>query len=347
MYKVSVIGNFSFGRNDHGGQTTKTHNVYNALCNVLGKDNVSAVDTFGGVRFFLRMPVVLWSALRTAQNIIILPAHRGVRTIAPLLIILNGLFHRRIHYCVIGGWLADMVKKKPLLSFFLKRIYCIYTETNSMQTNLQQQGFRNVQVMPNFKDIPIRSAESINTQIFAEPYPLCTFSRVTPQKGIEQAISEVKQANESLGRDVFEFTIYGQVDKGGEAWFESLMNGLPKYIKYGGLIVPDKSVEVLQKYWLLLFPTYYEGEGFAGTMLDAMATGLPIIATDWHNNAEVIHNGENGFLVQIKNSNSIADILVQVAQNPELLTPIRYNCLQTAKNYQPQEVIKILLSQLY
>ena len=115
MYKVSVIGNFSFGRNDHGGQTTKTHNVYNALCNVLGKDNVSAVDTFGGVRFFLRMPVVLWSALRTAQNIIILPAHRGVRTIAPLLIILNGLFHRRIHYCVIGGWLADMVKKKPLM----------------------------------------------------------------------------------------------------------------------------------------------------------------------------------------------------------------------------------------
>lgn len=345
MYKVTIIGNFSFGRNDHGGQTTKTHNVYNALCNALGKVNVKAVDTYGGWRFLFRMPVVLWSTLRTAQNIIILPAHRGVRTVAPLLIILNGLFHRRIHYCVIGGWLADMMKKKPLLRLFLKHIYCIYTETNSMRKDLQQLGFHNVQVMPNFKEIPIRSLESIKAQKFVEPYPLCTFSRVTPQKGIEQAVEVVNAINAHYGRCVFTLDIYGQIDKGEETWFENFQRTFPIYVKYVGQVPPEKSLNVLSRYFLLLFPTLFYTEGMPGTILDAYSSGLPIISSIWKNYYDIVDEGETGIGYSFGDLNQMKDALLHIAENPELLTPMRYHCLQKAKMYQPQEVIKILLSQ--
>ena len=64
-------------------------------------------------------------------------------------------------------------------------------------------------------------------------------------------------------------------------WFNELKSTFPSYIKYGGLVPFDKSVEVLKNYFALLFPTYYEGEGFAGTLLDAMAAGVPVVASDW------------------------------------------------------------------
>ncbi|MFR3494185.1 MAG: glycosyltransferase [Blautia sp.] len=55
----------------------------------------------------------------------------------------------------------------------------------------------------------------------------------------------------------------------------------PQYIRYKGMVPFNQSTEVLKNYDALLFPTYYEGEGFAGTIIDAFAAGLPVIASDW------------------------------------------------------------------
>jgi glycosyltransferase involved in cell wall biosynthesis len=53
----------------------------------------------------------------------------------------------------------------------------------------------------------------------------------------------------------------------------------PEYVVYGGVVPFNKSVEVLKDYFAVLFPTYYEGEGFAGTIIDAHSAGVPIIAS--------------------------------------------------------------------
>lgn len=128
----------------------------------------------------------------------------------------------------------------------------IYVETNTMRKALEIQGFNNVYVMPNFKDLNILK-ESELVYPNTEPYSLCTFSRVMKEKGIEDAVNAVKTVNEHFGRTVYTLDIYGQVDSAQTEWFNELENTFPSYIKYGGLVPFDKSVEVLKNYFALLF----------------------------------------------------------------------------------------------
>lgn len=49
------------------------------------------------------------------------------------------------------------------------------------------------------------------------------------------------------------------------------------------------------------------GEGISNTILEAMATGLPIIATDVGGNPELVEQNVNGFLVPVGDSDKLAD----------------------------------------
>lgn len=344
--KVAVIGHFAFGHTYLDGQTIKTHNVYNALSENIGKQNVMTLDTYGGLKFFIRMPIVLCKALIEAKNIIILPAHRGVRIIAPLIVLLNIFFRQKLHYCVIGGWLPSLIAKKPLLRFFLQRFHCIYVETSSMLKALQNQGFRNTIVMPNFKNIPIRSIEEITIQKFTEPYPLCTFSRVNRKKGIEDAVKIIKNINQQLQRDAFSLDIYGSVDSEEQKWFDNLKQTFTPNIHYKGCVDAKQSVSVLSQYFALLFPTQYYTEGIPGTILDAYAAGLPIISSQWQSFADIIDNEETGIGYKFDKPEQLKDILLDIVKKPKKLTPMRYLCIQKAQSYQPKEVINILIKQL-
>ena len=345
MVIATLIGHLGNERQCLNGQTIKTRTIKEALDHHFGRENIHSIDTYGGLLFLLKLPFILLVALYHSTNIIILPAQRGIKIISPILVFYNIFFKRKVHYVVIGGWLPKMLENSCFLKYLVQRFDAIYVETKNMQTALQSLAINNVIVMPNFKNIPLRTKQDIDIQEFQEPYPLCTFSRVSKEKGIEYAINAVKEANERLGKIAFRLDIYGQIEKEKE-WFTPLMIKQPDYIKYCGAVGPNDSVNILSRYFMLLFPTYYEGEGFAGTLIDAMFTGLPVIATDWHNNSEIIEHNKNGYLVPIKDNTSISNILVDIACDPKKLQEIRINCNHTAKNYCPSNVIQILINQL-
>jgi glycosyltransferase involved in cell wall biosynthesis len=56
-------------------------------------------------------------------------------------------------------------------------------------------------------------------------------------------------------------------------------------------------------------------EGISLTLLEAMASGLPLVATRVGGNPEVIANGENGFLVPPQNPRSLADALLRLRRD--------------------------------
>lgn len=129
---------------------------------------------------------------------------------------------------------------------------------------------------------------------------LCTFSRVLKEKGIEDAIEAVTYINEQNKREIFSLDIYGQIDDAYKGDFMMMQRNFPEYINYGGIIRFDRSTEVLRNYYALIFPTYYEGEGFAGTLIDAMAAGVPVIASDWKYNTEIVMRIQRGFYSPLK-----------------------------------------------
>lgn len=344
MKRVCIIGHFGHGENLLNGQTVKTKIVTKETVKELGKKEVSCIDTHGGVKALISAFRQALIALKYHKNIIIMPAENGLRIFAPLLVLLNLLFHRKLHYVVIGGWLPEFLKKRKKLTKALMSFDGIYVETNTMRKALEIQEFNNVYVMPNFKDLNILK-ESELVYHHTEPYRLCTFSRVMKEKGIEDAVNAVKTVNEHFGRIVYTLDIYGQVDSAQTEWFNKLKSTFPLYIKYGELVPFDKSVEVLKNYFALLFPTYYEGEGFAGTLLDAMAAGVPVIASDWRYNSEIV-NEKTGYVYPVHDNHAFVTTLISVGNNPELLLSKKSDCLKEAEKYRAENVIQCLTSKL-
>lgn len=344
-YKVGVIGRFGFGKTLLNGQVIKTKSVVSAIADALGEENILQVDTYGGIKALLRLPFQCFGALTRCRNLLIMPAHKGIRVVAPLLAVMNLLFRRKLHYVVIGGWLNEMIKGKPFLTWCLKRFDWIYVETASLKAGLQERGFSNAVVMPNCKDLPVLD-ESQLVYVKEEPYPLCTFSRVIKEKGITDAVEAVCYANKQLGKTAYSLDIYGQIDDRQAAWFEQLEDSFPDFVHYSGAVPFDKSVETLKRYFALLFPTYYDGEGFAGTIIDAFSAGVPVIASSWKYNAEIVSEEITGALVPPRDPQALAAKLLEIHDCPEKWNSMKEKCLNQAHSYSPKIVFETLLSRL-
>lgn len=342
MKKAAVIGHFGGGHEYLDGQTVKTKIVTEELCASLGEDEVLKYDTHGRVKMLLSAPFVALGALKKAKNVVMLPAHNGLRVFAPLLAFFRPLFKgRKLHYAVIGGWLAEFIKNKKRLRKTLQKFDGIYVETNTMKNALLEQGFSNVSVMPNCKKLTALSKSEL-VRHSEEPYKLCTFSRVSREKGIEDAVNAVKEINTSLGRVVYTLDIYGQVDTLQTEWFDRLKSEFPPYISYGGLVPFDKSVETIKNYFALLFPTHYFTEGIPGTVIDAYAAGVPVISARWESFSDIVDEGVTGVGYELGNSDELTDRLLCIAKNPDMLNSMKENCLNYAERFLPDAAVKIL-----
>lgn len=345
MKKVSVIGHFAVGLQYLNGQTIKTKIVTGELERVLGADQVAIVDTHGGRKMLLKSPFQVLGALKNSANVVILPAKNGLRVYAPMLAVFRRFFrNRKLHYVVIGGWLPQFLENRKWLAKALMGFDSIYVETHTMKSALEAQGFSNISVTPNCKELTIL-AETELVYENAEPYKLCTFSRVMREKGIEEAVDAVQTVNAVLGRQVYSLDIYGQIDPAQTEWFAKLQEGFPECVRYGGMVPFDKSVEVLKDYFALLFPTYYEGEGFAGTLIDAFSAGVPVIASDWKYNAEIV--GEQvGFVYPTRDREAFVNVLMRAAENPEIILNKKKACLKEAHKYRIDEALRILIEKI-
>lgn len=58
-------------------------------------------------------------------------------------------------------------------------------------------------------------------------------------------------------------------------------------------------------------------EGVSNTILEAMATGLPVLATDVGGNAELVQQGHTGLVVPSDDAPAMAQALCQLAQQPQ------------------------------
>ena len=115
MKKTAIVGQYGTGPDYVTGQAVKTYFTARWMMKRFGPENVEIVNTFGWKKRPLRLAVSLLRAMKRCQSVIMLPAQHGVKVFAPLIAGLNRLYHRRIYYIVIGGWLAEALKENPRL----------------------------------------------------------------------------------------------------------------------------------------------------------------------------------------------------------------------------------------
>lgn len=346
MKKVCVIGHFGKGKKLLNGQTIKTKILTEELIRNYGEENVVTIDTHGGAKAIFRMFFEIAGAMRECENIVILPAHNGVKIIPRIIEFWNFFYKRKIHYDVVGGWLPNTLESMPRLIKMFSNYTGIYVEVDSMKCKLNELGLKNVFVIPNCKNLEIIQCDELST-LSAVPIKLCTFSRVMKEKGIEEAVRVIEALNRECNTVRYELDIYGQIDPNQTEWFNNLISSVSSGIRYCGLVDYNKSTDVLKNYHALLFPTFYSGEGFAGTIIDAMAAGVPVIASDWKYNSEVIVDGYNGMLFETHNVEALKRILYSVDFTSEEYMFMKKNCVLSATKYLPSVALRPLLERIY
>ena len=78
----------------------------------------------------------------------------------------------------------------------------------------------------------------------------------------------------------------------------------------------DDMPAVLAQSHIVVLPSYREG--LPKILLEAAASGRPVVATDVPGCREIVRDGENGFLVPVKDPNALAGALVKLIENPAL-----------------------------
>ena len=345
MYKVGICGHFGIGKELINGQTDKTKAVYKALVKSIGAENITILDTCGWQKNPLKMFNGCRKLLSDCENVIMMPARAGFKVFPAVFTAFNTVYSRKLHYIVVGGWLPDRLRDNRALIPPIRKLDRVYVELEQMKDDLYSLGIKNAVYMPNFRETNALSPNELihNT---TEPYRLCTFSRVMKSKGIEEAVDAVRFVNKKLGRTVYILDIFGKVEPEYAERFSEICGEFEDYINYRGFIESDDSTQELKNCFALLFPTVYEGEGFAGTIVDAFAAGVPVIATDWRYNADIIRHLVDGIVYDTAKPELLGKILLDAAQHPEKLNNMKINCLERAAHFDADEASKTLLKEL-
>jgi glycosyltransferase involved in cell wall biosynthesis len=97
---------------------------------------------------------------------------------------------------------------------------------------------------------------------------------------------------------------------------------------------------------VFVLPSYYR-EGLPRTILEALATGRPVVTTDMPGCREAIEEGRNGFLVPPRDAEALADALGRFLEHPALLESMGRAARQTAVDtYDVERVNRQLLMEM-
>ena len=151
-------------------------------------------------------------------------------------------------------------------------------------------------------------------------------SHVRPEKGIY----ELARAVRLLGaRQDFEVRVYGplfpEVDLS--------MLKISDKISYRGSLDPDEVSAVIHASDVVLLPSWYDGEGHPGTLIEAFVLGRPVIATRWKYIPEVVEDSVNGLLVDPKDSASLANAMRRILNDRSLLKVLADGARQSASHF--------------
>lgn len=146
---------------------------------------------------------------------------------------------------------------------------------------------------------------------------LCV-SRLTPRKGIRFLLQAMKLLlGENVERKI-ELWIAGEGDETESLKQLSKELGIESKVKFFGRVAHENLSKHYQTADIFCLPSL--NEGMSNTMLEALASGMPIVATVTGGTEELVGNGENGFFVEQKSAKDLAQKLETLISDNTLRT---------------------------
>ena len=142
------------------------------------------------------------------------------------------------------------------------------------------------------------------------------------EKGILDALSACVAAARRLPRRRFCFSVAGgepeaEVGRAIAKQLDDCPDNLN--VELVGTLDAAAKWAFLGRAHVMLFPSYYSSENFPLVLLEAMACGVPIVASRWRGIPSIVEPGETGFLAEVGEVDALERSLVTLADDAELL----------------------------
>lgn len=251
-----------------------------------------------------------WSALQAAK-VLKLPVTSDFRT--------NFQSYSK-HYGV--GWL-----RKPIVAYLRKfhnATACTMVPTKDLKRTLSEIGFLNLKVVSRGVDTQLFNLKKRDQHLRhswgadEKTKVLISVGRIAPEKNLDQVL-KTYEALQFMG-DQIKLVMVGD-----GPLREQFQQRYPEIIFPGMLSQTD-----LAKYYassdLFVFPS--QTETFGNVTLEALASGIPVLAFDCAAAKDWVQNGMNGWLVPENNQDGFVPQAISVLKQPLVLDQVTQSTRQ-------------------
>lgn len=141
---------------------------------------------------------------------------------------------------------------------------------------------------------------------------IVTVRRLVPEKRVDALIDALPTVLEDVEDAVV--CIVGDGPERGRLEQKADRLGVAANVVFAGTVPHARLPEVFAASDVFALTT--EQEGMSTALLEAMASGLPAVATDAVSNAEVVEDGRNGALYALGDTEALADALTSILTRP-------------------------------
>lgn len=330
---VILIGAIGIKREPRGGETMKNRLFVKRFEELF--DKVIPVDTHHWQKKPWCLILVLWHLLvNRGAKVVISSCDNSAYNLIRFLYYVR--LKKQVFYWVVGGGFHELVNNGTINPKYYHFLKGIFVQSPEMVEALQVKGLKNVRYVPNSKPIYDIKIGNRNGELLRFVF----LSRIHQEKGCKEIMECTQKLNDNGYHDRFNVTFYGNIDKQYGDVFRSDIKDFDN-IEYKGLLdlTRKQGYEELSHYDVLLFPTYYFNEGFPGVVIDAYIAGLPLIATRWHFNDQVIEDGETGVLIEPKDVDALYQTMLGFINKKYNYEEMQRNCLASAKQYDVKNIL--------
>jgi glycosyltransferase involved in cell wall biosynthesis len=154
----------------------------------------------------------------------------------------------------------------------------------------------------------------------APPSRLITVTRLKKKKGFEYLLSALARIREQGAE--FELDIYGEGDERPAIEKGIEDRGLGDRVKLRGAISHERIPQALSGSGIFVLPCVVlpnqDRDGIPNTLIEALASGVPVVSTAISGIPEAVRDGESGLLVAERDPEALAAALVRLMTDADL-----------------------------
>ena len=237
-------------------------------------------------------------------------------------------FAQHSYLCTVGKWIFKNAT----------RIICL-TKSNAYEVMKYGADRLKIRIVPNAVDLNLfkPSKKKAKDPLFV------WVGRFVPEKGIhylvkaiEVVVRECKDAKFILIGDGSMLPLTKKMVK---------RSGLNDYVRFTGFMDPKSVSHILSKATAFVFPSLKEGMSKA--VLEAMACGLPIIASNISGIDEFVTNEYDGLLVPPKDPRALGEAIIKVIRDTNLAARLGQNSRKTVETNHNWNTVLDTLGSVY